>query len=576
MLNFIDTPALYNESIDYTFDAFLVLISCLVAFLGAFAGLLMSRHVGISTDERHRRGFLIAGALTMGFSVWAMHFVGMLAVDIPINISYDPGLTVLSVLPAILTAALALQVISTDHVPRWRYIVAGSCIGFGIAAMHYTGMAAMRLDAVMLYDPGWFTVSVVVAVLLGIAALGSHYLEQRAAGRADAAWLHIISAALLALAISGMHYTGMAATYFFPGSEGTVAAGLNRFWLSMAVAAVSSLLALLAVAGVFVDRRIQSIVRSLDLFQHRLDDVIQNLNDGFLLFDGSGRLVMHNDIVENMYPDLRESLDPGTPFEDLIRRWAGLRRHLPEDLDVEGYTAWCREWFRQERESENNERETDEDELADGRWIYVRMRRLESGGAVCIWTDVTPMRKLQSLYEKLAHEDYLTGLPNRHLFEDRLEHAAAHARRRQCPLVLLYIDLDDFKPVNDTYGHEAGDTVLREVAARLQNQARDADTVARLGGDEFVVLLEDCSDRDTAERVAQRILDALSKPIDIGGTDCIIAASVGIGICPVRAGATPELDALLQIADEAMYTAKKESGSSIHVFYTDQQALSRS
>jgi len=166
----------------------------------------------------------------------------------------------------------------------------------------------------------------------------------------------------------------------------------------------------------------------------------------------------------------------------------------------------------------------------------------------------------------LAHFDELTGLPNRSLFNQRLSHALARARRAGEPLAILFIDLDRFKNVNDTLGHAAGDRVLQEIAQRLLNCLREVDTVSRLGGDEFVVLVERPPRAADIADVAQKILDAVARPLQIESQEFHLTASIGISTCP---GDSDDLQGLMKNADIAMYRAK-EQGKNNFQFYSAQ------
>ena len=156
--------------------------------------------------------------------------------------------------------------------------------------------------------------------------------------------------------------------------------------------------------------------------------------------------------------------------------------------------------------------------------------------------------------EHLARHDNLTGLPNRAMFADRAEQAISAARRSGDRLALLFIDLDHFKEVNDRLGHEAGDLLLRQVAARIEAQVRESDTVARLGGDEFVVLLRNVQRSEDAASVATKVCDALRQPYDLGGQPAHITASIGVALYP---DSGEDVDTLSRHADRAMYTAKQ-------------------
>jgi diguanylate cyclase (GGDEF)-like protein len=157
-----------------------------------------------------------------------------------------------------------------------------------------------------------------------------------------------------------------------------------------------------------------------------------------------------------------------------------------------------------------------------------------------------------------ALHDVLTGLPNRALFHDRLEHGIAQARRHGWALAVMFVDLDNFKSINDTHGHDVGDSVLRTVAMRLKESTRRDDTVSRLGGDEFLYLLMEIRDERDAASIAEKIIAAIQAPCDVGIRDpavrLTVKASVGIAVFPT--GGTT-VDALIKSADTAMYQAKR-------------------
>ncbi len=174
----------------------------------------------------------------------------------------------------------------------------------------------------------------------------------------------------------------------------------------------------------------------------------------------------------------------------------------------------------------------------------------------------------KDLWDK-AHQDKLTGLCNRPMFDMTLSHAIASARRHQAQLAVLFVDLDNFKVINDTYGHKAGDDVLREIAQRLKRCQRSSDTLARYGGDEFTLLLENIDDLNSVTQVAQRIIDECAIPIVTDGYSAGVSASVGISLFPNDA---LELRELLSFADRAMYKAKSKGRNG---FYFYEEGLTR-
>ena len=171
----------------------------------------------------------------------------------------------------------------------------------------------------------------------------------------------------------------------------------------------------------------------------------------------------------------------------------------------------------------------------------------------------------------LAQYDELTGLVNRSLFRDRLIQAMARSKRVQQPLGLMLLDLDHFKPVNDTMGHDVGDQLLKQVALRLQECVREVDTVARMGGDEFTIILEGLTCEEDITLVAQRITTSLAQPFHLGEHCASISASTGITVYPTD---DHEIDELLKHADAAMYEAKQHGGNAFEFYVSDDSPSS--
>jgi diguanylate cyclase (GGDEF)-like protein/PAS domain S-box-containing protein len=205
----------------------------------------------------------------------------------------------------------------------------------------------------------------------------------------------------------------------------------------------------------------------------------------------------------------------------------------------------------------------------------VRDGRGRPDGFVGVFSDVTRLREQERQLRQLAYHDALTHLPNRVLLADRMRQALAHARRQGGVLAVALLDLDGFKPVNDTHGHAAGDQVLVELAHRLQAVLRDGDTVARLGGDEFVLLLPGLQTPEDADILMQRVLAAVEQPLPLPGQVALrLTASIGLRTVPPL---PEDADTLLRQADQALYAAKRQGRARVHRFDADdeQQALQR-
>jgi len=223
------------------------------------------------------------------------------------------------------------------------------------------------------------------------------------------------------------------------------------------------------------------------------------------------------------------------------------------------------------------------DLLANGRWhgeiwnrrktgeVFAEVLTITSlfdpGGKlknhVAVFSDITSQKEHQKQLEHIAHFDALTNLPNRSLLADRLRQSLAQAQRRQTQVALVFLDLDGFKAINDTHGHNAGDHLLQELGRRMSAVLRDGDTLARVGGDEFVVVLVDVPQNTDCQQVLNRLLEAASMPVPLGDQWLQVSASLGVAVFPRDA---QDADLLLRQADQAMYQAKRRGKNQYHFF----------
>ncbi|MBV8379182.1 MAG: bifunctional diguanylate cyclase/phosphodiesterase [Paucibacter sp.] len=440
-----------------SYAPFLVLASLLIATLASYVALDLTRRVR-SSDAAVARSWWFGGSMAMGTGIWAMHFVGMFAFELPIELGYRTTATVLSWIAAVGVSAVALGLATRGSLTVGRLIGGAAVMGGGICAMHYLGMAALDMSPAI--DWNWWLVaaSVLIAVGASAAALLIFFWLRRVGQHVFG--YQLAAATVMGIAICAMHYTGMAAARFPVGAICRSADALAGDELGGVVILASLLLLSMTLFTSTLDARAQSRTSQLAASLRTANTELQSAN------------------------------------EELQRR---------------------------------------------------------------------------------AFLDPLTSLPNRLLFEDRLEHALARCARqddgRGSPLrarehlAVMCIDLDGFKPVNDSLGHAAGDQVLRELAQRMAKVARERDTVARVGGDEFVMLVEDLPDGTDAIALAQRMIDALEVPVVLDGQALHISASIGIALYPEHGA-----DKLVAHADAAMYAAKRAGGKTYAVFESHMDA----
>ncbi len=286
----------------------------------------------------------------------------------------------------------------------------------------------------------------------------------------------------------------------------------------------------------------------------RLYDAIENIHEAFALFDADDRLVLWNRQFELFYPKIRKKINTGITYNELMSTAEELGQ-FKNNNSPRSHTDNTFKGHSKELEY-----------LSDGRCFLSSDSKTSSGGTACIRIDISDQVKLEQKTIWQANYDALTRLPNRTLFLDRLAQAIQHAKRDSSLCALLFIDLDKFKEVNDTLGHDIGDALLLAVAERLSSCIRKIDTASRLGGDEFTIILQEISSTHDAATVAIQIINKLEEVFAIDEHEIFISASIGITVYPDDASNSTRM---LSNADMAMYQAK-EAGRNTYRFYTEE------
>ncbi|MBR1125785.1 EAL domain-containing protein [Bradyrhizobium lablabi] len=286
----------------------------------------------------------------------------------------------------------------------------------------------------------------------------------------------------------------------------------------------------------------------------QFDTAINNMSQGLCFFDAAHKLIVCNDRFIDMYDIPPGRVGPGTPLTEIV------------DLRYEAgsFPAMSREEYLRWRTNVavSNEPKDSIVELMNGRTFKIRHRPMPDHGWVATHEDITEQRRAEVKIEHMAHHDSLTDLANRVLLNERLEQALGRFQGRQM-VAVHHLDLDQFKAVNDTFGHHAGDKLLKIVADRLRGLVRETDTIARMGGDEFVIVQAPIADPNEATSLAQQIIEWVCEPYDIDGHQACVGTSIGIAVSPGD-GETPEK--LLRNADLALYRAKADGRGTFHFF----------
>ena len=296
-------------------------------------------------------------------------------------------------------------------------------------------------------------------------------------------------------------------------------------------------------------------VQALKESEHLLSDILENVTAYIYMKDAQGRYLFANRLLRERF---------AAPMEE-IKGYDDAKF-----FDADTAARMRKDDLRVLQHGETLQAEEIVPNILTGvTQVFMTVKlplRREDGSiyALCgISTDITERKDIEEHMQHMAQYDALTHLPNRALFEDRLKQALAVAQRNKARLALMFIDLDRFKPVNDTYGHGVGDLLLNKVALRIQDCLRESDTAARIGGDEFVILLPAIETGQDASKVGEKILHALNQPFELAGHTLKIGSSIGVAIYPEHG---KEEKLLVKSADIAMYHAKKNGRNNVKMY----------
>ena len=698
-----------SSIIPVSYDSRLVTLSIVIAIFASYVALDFVGRVSASRGSA-RLAWLLGGATAMGTGIWSMHYTGMLAFRLPMRVYYHVPTVVLSLLAAIFASFVALYIVGRPRMTALHVIGGSLLMGTGIATMHYTGMAAMRLPAMHHYHSGLWLLSILLAVVISLVALWlTSYFREENQGRL----LKIAISIIMGLAIPVMHYTGMASVSYMPvNGPPDLSQAIDISVLANSAIIIITLVVLTSgLLTSLVDRRFSAQARALKHSEQRYQLLFESNPHPTFVFDlHSLVFVAVNQAAISMYGfsaqeflskkitelqsvevlgallvtaepaiahEARHERKDGTAFDvELSLRtitWAGkpagllIASDITERKRIDQMEAERRNFLETITQNQPLDASLKQlvnimanqfpgalcsillpqsgnfchvtattfpkdgllgleglklDEIAAAFGVSSEWREmafldnlpescssqefrvwataldfksswaapiLDAGGLrlgliVVFFSDIrqplpqdrdrlkmaTGMASIAIEHSRLtdrlsyqAQHDALTGLPNRFLLADRLQQAIAYANRHKSWLAVLLLDLDGFKYVNDSFGHQAGDQVLVEVACRLRSVIRQTDTLARIGGDEFCLVFSDLQKTTDALRIAQDCLDSLQPPIVIAERNYSVSASIGISCYPEH-GSGPEV--LQQHADTAMYHAKFNGKNGFQLF----------
>ncbi len=584
------------ETLPGTHEPLLVILSVIVAITSSFVALATVPRIHCFSNSRWDSLWSVVFGLSLGAGIWSMHFIGMTAFHLPVPIFYDLPMTLFSLLLAVVVCSIAvLPLRKGGEIGRIRILYMGMLVGFGVAGMHYVGMAAMRMNADMRFSLPVVVLSIVIAIVAASAALfiANHLRDSKVFSQMK---LKVAAAVVMGLAVSSMHYTAMAGMDFFAGkSSHDLSQYIDPHFLAFSVILIAlliqggTLLVALLEEAYFsakasersarerseIDQTLFSILAVAIV--HRplneiLDQILRLLLDvDWLSFEKKGAIFVTDPESKTLKMVAHKNLNPallkacnnigfGTCLcglaaesKKIVHRDCVDDDHTIQPSGMAAHGHYCLPVM------------DDQERVLGVINLYLEhghktseleLKFLESVANVV--AGIIERANIDEKLKRMSFEDELTGLPNRRKFAETFEHAISVAKRAEGNLAVMMLDLDRFKPVNDTFGHDVGDILLQQVAKRVKGCLRDMDTCARVGGDEFIILLEMIDIPGTVEKIGERLLAELKRPFDINGHQIEIGGSIGVAIYPDDA---ETVDELTKQADIALYKAKERRGS---------------
>jgi diguanylate cyclase len=523
----------------YQHDLRLVVLAVLICAVASFTALSVLRHVQ-RTNGPMRYLWLGVAATATGFGIWATHFIAMLAYAPGVASAYNISLTILSLVAAIVLTGVGFTIGTARNLPDARAL-GGAIIGGGIAAMHYTGMAAFEIAGYVRWDTTLVAISIVAGAVFGSLALVVGLWKQPLR-------YPLAGALLLTVGIGSHHFIAMGAAQIVPDASIVIPpSAIPTEFLAVAVAAASFTIVGLTFLALWLDLRER---RRGEVEADRMRGLADASVEGLLVCH-AGRIVTVNSSLASLYKSAPESF---------------IGRDVAEFLPG----------FAVELEREDASGEALETEIVptDGVSIPVEIirRPVDYAGKPSIALAIRDLRdrkRAEKRIKFLAHHDPLTHLPNRAAFNDLLDREMEEHRVTGRSLAVLCLDLDRFKEVNDLFGHATGDSVLQATANCATAVLKEGQVMARLGGDEFAIIAPDLSDPAQAGRLAEDILQAMQRENESAERVAPLATSIGIAGFPADA---QDRTTLLNHADTALYRAKADGRGTFRFFEASMDA----
>ena len=660
-----------------SYDLLLVVLAVSISIVASAVAFYTAIKISGANKKLHRWLWISSSGFVMGIGIWAMHFIGMLALNLPSAAVYNVSATLFSILPSVLLCVAVMALVTQKNSKDYHLVLAASIVGCGSGLLYFLSSSAMEFQGYIQYHLLIFTSAMIVAIFLAYFGLSISTKINTKVSRLTHLQISLFAGGVMGASISMMHFIATSATYFVKDmtinmpSVGADHAQLLNVVMTvlMVAAAIYGLVHVSSRNQLKNDHIFQSLIRAVDDYAILLLD-----KEGYILTwnRGAERIKKYSseEIIGQHFTVFytKEDIESGRPATILAKAlssgkyeeecykvkkdgsqfWAEvvICPIFDENGVHQGFSKVTRDITEKKLASKNKEiaatiyralgeavlvvdaKNTiiavnpamsmlvglSEEELLNqpvsiiesniergdsyqniftqadktGCWkgeawlrgtsvdnlnqwvvinnVYDSEGKLER--RVVMFSKVTDQKIAEQTIWYQANFDGLTNLPNKQLLKYRLDQELIKAKRGDLKVAVLSIDLDRFKAVNDTLGHDFGDVLLQEVAVRLLKAVRHTDTVSRLAGDEFIVILSELKDLEVIQPICNKILQSLKNAFHINNEKVFIGASIGITISP-----DDSLNAhtLLKNADQAMYAAKKHGKNRFYFFTSELQ-----
>ncbi|MCC3357028.1 bifunctional diguanylate cyclase/phosphodiesterase [Bacillus sp. REN16] len=533
---------LFSTEGSYTteYHLWMVILSILIGIFTSYVALhLINRNKKSTKSDKF---WLISASLVMGGGVWAVHFIGMLAVHINVTVTYNIWLVFASLCLIVIFSILAFSLITNSQKNK-TVAISSLLMGLGIFSMHYLSMRSMQMEANLTYAALLLLLSLLAAI---VGAWVTFWLFSK---YREATWFGFVGSIIFGSGIASMHYIGMSATIFEKVDLHQHGENLGGYVLSGYTIATAITIFIITLLGLLLfqasrDEKLQiRLIVSQEHYKRLVElapvgiiihkfGIVQYINPtGIEILGGknTGQFVgMH--FLNLIHPD----------YHQIIKnRWKTMRNDKPVEAIEEVMIRVNKQPIHAEVSAFPYEMDEE---------TYVQV----------FFTNITERKEAEKMMYQLAFYDGLSGLPNRRYFTQELDKAIDMGQ----PLSVLFLDLDGFKVVNDTYGHDVGDTLIQHISSRLKELVSEKGVLSRMAGDEFNIFLPDTTLEETT-RLAETIIQSVQQEVIIGDVTVFVTSSIGIAFFPEHGekGGT-----LMKHADMAMFEAKRDGKNKYHFY----------